>query len=177
MLELIKFHVGTQKYYAGLILISPWLAAMKFHILSRQKAKEKVLQHFFSGLPVETFRTICLNFNRHKLPGLIRPAALQRIQNYKDENVEVVVVTASASDWVKPWCETHELSLIASELEVSEGLITGKLKGANCNYTEKVHRIKALYSLQDYSEIHCYGDSAGDQAMLSLATHPFFREL
>lgn len=176
MLELIKFHVGTRKYYAGLARISPWMLGMKLKLLSRQKAKEKMLTHFFRGMSEDSFQALCQNFSLQKLPEFICPSALQKIQEYKQKNVEVVVVTASARYWIEPWCQANELALIATELEVESGTITGKIKGLNCNGIEKVRRIKARYSLEEYSEIHCYGDSSGDREMLSLATHPYFRE-
>lgn len=176
MLELIKFHFGKKAFYSGMLLISPALILMKVRILSRQKAKEILLSQFFEGMRIEDFQNICKNFSEEKLPSLLRKEAIDKIENYKNKNVEVVVVTASAVDWVKYFCEKNQLSLIASELEVAEGKLTGKLKGINCNESEKVNRINALYSLKDFSEIHCYGDSKGDQAMLAIATHPFYKK-
>lgn len=175
MLELIKFHFGKSRFYSGLFSLSPQLAAMKCGIISRQNAKEKLLAHFFGGMGIERFNSICHNFCRHKLPLLISKEAWNRVKDYKHRGAEVVVVTASASDWVKPWSDQHQLSLISSELEKQDGQITGKLIGKNCNYQEKERRIKASYSLDKYEEIHCYGDSRGDKAMLQLATHPFYR--
>lgn len=176
MLELIKFHFGKKAFYSGMIFISPTLIAMKAGILSRQKAKEKLLSYFFKGMKIEEFQNICKDFSEKKLPSLLREEALDKIEYYKKQNIEVVVVTASAVNWVKYFCEKNQLPLIASELEVVDGKLTGKLKGTNCNESEKVNRIRALYALEDFSEIHCYGDSKGDQAMLAIATHPFYKK-
>ena len=50
-------------------------------------------------------------------------------------------------------------------------MLTGEFKGKNCNGEEKVKRIKAHLMLSEYDEILAFGDSSGDEAMLSLATH------
>lgn len=176
MLELIKFHFGKTAYYKGLMFIAPIVVAMKSRMISRQKAKEKLLTYFFKGMDIDVFNKICQNFSQNKLPSLLRKEALNKIDVYKKKNTAVVVVTASASNWVKYFCEEYNLPLIASELEVINNKLTGKLKGNNCNESEKVNRIKQLYNLEDYAEIHCYGDSSGDRAMLSIATHPFFKK-
>lgn len=176
MLELIRFHFGKSRFYSGMITLSPQLAAMKCGLISRQRAKEKLLTHFFGGMGIERFDAICLNFCRYRLPDLVRKEAWKKIMDYKAMGTEVVIVTASASYWISPWSEQHELPLIASELEKQDGHITGRLIGKNCNYQEKVRRIRESYTLDDYDEIHCYGDSKGDKAMLMLATHSFYKK-
>ena len=177
MLELIKFHFGIFQFYKGMLSVSPWIAGMKAKMVSHQLAKEKLLSHFFKGIPEIDFIKICNDFTKEKLPGLIRKSALQKIEQYQKNNVPVVVVTASAENWVKIWCDSINAVCIASKLEVIDGRLTGKLEGKNCNYEEKVQRIKVKYNLENFNNIFCYGDSAGDRAMLEIATEGFYRSL
>ena len=65
--------------------------------------------------------------------------------------------------------------LLATELEITEGKITGKLRGKNCHGEEKVARIKAAYDLSKFENIFCYGDSEGDKPMLALATQAHYK--
>lgn len=176
MLELIKFHFGSFRFYSGLLMISATLIGLKSGMVSRQQAKEKLLNHFFGGMAIASFENICKTFSASRLPQLIRKEALDKISQLKNEGTTIVVVTASASDWVKYWCADNSLPYLATELEKAEGKLTGKLKGRNCNEAEKVNRIKASYSLDDYDEIESYGDSSGDKAMLAIATQPYFRK-
>lgn len=177
MMELIKFHFGYFKFVKGLLSVLPWIAGMKLKLVSHQNAKERLLGYFFKDMPEETFIQICNDFTKRKLPGLIRQSALQEIKILQKGYTTIVVVTASAEHWVKQWCSSINVECIASRMEIISGKLTGKLKGNNCNYEEKVSRIKSNYSIENYEEIYVYGDSGGDRKMLNIATHRFYRYL
>lgn len=175
MLELAKYSKGTVRYWAGILLISPWLIAMKLGVVRKQTAKEKFLTYFFNNRDIKKFNDECLLFTANLLPQLIRQGALRTIKKLQEENTEIVVVSASAENWVAPWCIHNKLQYICTRLEVKNEKLTGKLAGQNCNGPEKVSRIKEKFDTADYENIYCYGDSKGDKPMLQLATHPFFR--
>lgn len=176
MLEMIRFAKGNGSYYAGLLQLSPWLIAMKAGMITNESAKEKMLSLFFKGMPLKEFDAICVSFTQNIIPLLIRDDAKKALQFHKKENHEIVVVTASAENWVKPWCDQQSLKIIGTRLATDQHqLLTGKLLSVNCNGDEKVHRIKSVYDLSAYDEIYGYGDSEGDKQMLSLATHAFYR--
>lgn len=177
MLELAAFHKGKWGYLAGMIIISPWMMAFKAGIISAGVAKEKLLSHFFGNMKLEDFNRLCYRFSKEKLPSLIRPDALQAIRKHQQMQHTVVVVSASAENWIQYWCREQHLQFIATQLEVDSRLcITGKLAGNNCNGIEKVNRINSMFDPATYDEIYAYGDSSGDKPMLSLATHPFYRK-
>jgi phosphatidylglycerophosphatase C len=175
MIELAKFHSGTVKFIIGMVALSPWLLGMKLKLVSKQNAKEKLLSLFFKGLTLLEFQELCNEFIKLRLPSIIRPLAIQTIKQLQNNNFQVVVVSASADNWVKPWCDSNNIIFIGSCLDVIDNKITGKLNGPNCNYDEKVNRIREKYQLSDFSEIHCYGDTKGDKAMLQLATHSYYK--
>jgi HAD superfamily phosphoserine phosphatase-like hydrolase len=87
----------------------------------------------------------------------------------------VYLVSASAENWLAAWCQQLNIQLIATQLEINNGLVTGKILGHNCYGPEKVNRINAKIILHDYQQIHCYGDSSGDREMLALAHFPNYR--
>jgi len=175
LLEFIRFSKGTSAFYTGFLLNSPYLVAFKTKLISNQYAKEKVLQHFFSGMQVEDFETLCKRFADEKLPALIRPKAVQEIKKLQSAGYVVTVVSASPENWIRQWAASMGVELIGSRLEVADGRLTGKIKGKNCHGDEKVARIREKYQVSEYDSIHAYGDSSGDTAMLKIATHPFFK--
>lgn len=175
MLELIKFHHGKMRFYSGLAMLSPWMIGMKLKLISNQKAKEKLLGWFFKNYNADTFSKVCAAFIQERLPNIIKPSAIEKINEHKKNGDEVAVVSASATNWIEGWCKQMEVACIATQLEVGDNKITGKLAGINCNYNEKANRILRQYNLENYSFIYCYGDTKGDKAMLQLATHAFFR--
>jgi HAD superfamily hydrolase (TIGR01490 family) len=176
LFEIIRFQKGDAALYAGLALLAPALVMMKCKLISKQKGKEIVLRHFFKGMPIEEFRDKCAAFCRDALPKMIRENAKQEIQQHLKKGNRVVVVTASAQEWVNPWAECMGIECIGTELEVIDAKVTGRILGINCNGEEKVRRIRQQYNLPTYGDIYAYGDTSGDKPMLQMATFGYFRK-
>ena len=175
MLQLAKYKHGLKSYWLGMLLISPWLVAMKIGLVSKTRAKEKFLLYFFGNVYVDIFNNDCLLFATNILPNYIKKDALLEISKHKKNSTHVVVVSASAENWVAPWCIKHDIEFICTKLEIKNQKITGKLFGKNCNGIEKVSRIKEKFDTANFTNIYCYGDTTGDKEMLELATHPYYR--
>ncbi len=169
LLEFIKYSKGKIGFYAGFLINSPYLLAYKLKIISNQKAKEKVLQYFFRKTPLNNFQDQCDQFTSQILPGLIRPKALEEILKLKNEGISIVIVSASPENWIARWSEHIQAELIATQLEIRNEKLTGRILGKNCHGEEKVNRIKKVYSLEDYEMVYAFGDTSGDKPMLQLA--------
>ncbi len=175
LLEFIKYCKGTNAFYAGFLINSPFLLAYKLKIISNQAAKEKVLQYFFKNTPVDNFREYCEKFAVEIIPELIRPGAIAEIKKLQEDGQTVVIVSASPENWISPWALKLKLDLVATQLEIQNGLLTGKILGKNCHGAEKVNRINNKYFLGDYTEIAAYGDTKGDLPMLALAHRSVYK--
>jgi phosphatidylglycerophosphatase C len=175
LLEVIKFHRGAFRFYLGFIINSPFLLAYKAGIISNQAAKERILRYFFGGMPLTAFQQQCDAFAGTAMLSLIRGKAMEEIARLKAAGAGIIIVSASAENWLQQWCAVNELSLIGTQLEVTNGLLTGKIAGRNCYGNEKVNRIRAGFDLSQYDEIFCYGDTKGDKPMLQLATFSFYK--
>lgn len=175
LLEIIKFKHGTLKFYTGMLVNSPYLFAMKAGLITNQKAKEKVLKWFFGKLKEQDFQKLSDDFSSQIIPSLIRPKAITEINKLKNAGFEVVIVSASAENWLSLWCKKEGLSLLGTVLETKDGFITGNIAGNNCYGEEKVRRVKDKYDLASYRSIQCYGDTNGDKPLLGLATVSFYK--
>ncbi|HSC52269.1 MAG TPA: HAD-IB family hydrolase [Phnomibacter sp.] len=175
MLELARFKVGSAGYYLKLATLVPHFVLFKSKLISNTRFKEQFLQVFFGGMPLAELQELANRFCATRLDAMIRPKALANIQQQLADNISVVVVTASSSYWVEPWCRKYGLGLLATQLEVQNGVLTGKLVGNNCHGAEKVARIKAAFDLSNYAQVYCYGDTPGDRPMLALASSAHYR--
>lgn len=175
LLEIIKYRHGVNKFTFGFLLHSHYMIAFKLGIISNQTAKEKMLRYFFRKMTVEQFQEMSDQFAASEIPGMVRPKALTEIATLREKGFEVVIVSASAENWLRNWCASMRVKLIATRLQVKEGRITGKIEGGNCHGEEKVNRIKAEYDLSEYKDIYCYGDTNGDKPMLNIGTVKFYR--
>ncbi|PWG64118.1 HAD-IB family hydrolase [Sediminicurvatus halobius] len=161
---------------AGLVL-APDLLGAAIGAVERDVAKVRLLRHFFGGMACATFRRLAGHYARAHLPLLLRPAAEARLLWHLQRGDRVVVVSASAEDWIRPWAEPLGLEVLGTRLERRDGRLTGYLDGENCRGGEKVKRVQALLDPAAYHPIHAYGDTSGDHAMLALAHHPVYRGL
>lgn len=176
MADFIQFAVGKPAYFLTLLKLSPMLSAYALKIIPNHVAKERLLAAFFKGWKANSFHQIADEYAERKIERIVRPRAMEAIHRHQAEGDKVVIVTASAEAWLKKWCERHGLDLIATQLEVRDGRLTGRFATKNCYGMEKVNRIKERYNLSDFSCIHAYGDSRGDREMLEIATVRHYRE-
>jgi HAD superfamily hydrolase (TIGR01490 family) len=175
LFDFIRFYRGRRAMYRGLVKISPTLLAYKLGFAANWVAKERVLTHFFGGEDESVFRGRAADYAHRRLPQLVRPSALQKIRAFKEQQATVYVVSASAEDWIRPWCEALEVHLLATRLETRQQTISGKIAGKNCHGPEKVRRIREELELAQFSTVYAYGDSSGDREMLALAHYPHHR--
>jgi phosphatidylglycerophosphatase C len=175
LLEIIKYQKGTILFYLGFLLNAPWMLAFKLKLISNQKAKEKMLQYFFGGSNAATFQQKCDAFALEKIEGLMRPKAKLEIEKHLQQGTKVVIVSASAQNWFQKYFENKSIEILSTQLQTSNGKITGKIVAKNCHGLEKVSRIKNTYNLAEYDEVYAYGDTKGDKPMLWLATFQFYK--
>jgi phosphatidylglycerophosphatase C len=173
--QIMIFYHGSFRYRSGLIALAPVLLLYVLKLIPNWKAKQYFLSWFFKGQDATIFNQRCKQFSMEVIPKLIRPGALEMIRHYKSTGAIVAVVTASAENWVKPWCDKHELICLGTRLEVKANRLTGKFEGKNCHGSEKVCRITAHFSLREFDEIIAYGDTLGDKEMLEIAHQRHFK--
>lgn len=175
-LEFIKFTHGKPRFYAGFIFLSPILLLYKAGFIPNWRAKEWVISYFYKGYQYTDLENLGNQFALQEIPALIRPAALARIQWHLAQAHRVIIISASLDVWLKSWCDKMDIQLIATHLEVKQGVVTGKLGCQNCYGSEKVNRIKKEITITDYQLIHAYGDSRGDKEMLDMSHKKYYRE-
>ncbi|PZR05826.1 MAG: HAD-IB family hydrolase [Flavobacterium psychrophilum] len=176
LLEIVKYQKGELFFYFGFFLLSPVMVLYKLKLIKNWRAKEIMLGFFFGGDSIDKFQRKCEDFVAYKLHAILRPEAIKKLKEHLANNDRVVVVTASSYNWVAPWCKAMNVELIATQLQVKDNHLTGKLETRNCYGVEKANRINAFLNLADYSPVYAYGDTRGDKEMLALAEFPFYRK-
>jgi len=171
----IQFVVGKPRYWMGLIYCSPTLLGYLLGWIDNNSAKEKLLAYFFKDMKLADLQAQGVQFSHKIIPKMTRPGGFERLNWHLKQGHQVVIVSASADIWLKPWVDTLGADLISTQLENFNGILTGKYHGKNCHGEEKVTRIGVQYPLDQFDEIYAYGDSSGDKPMLALAHHAFYK--
>ena len=166
---------SPQKFFSGLLFLSPVLIFYKLGIIPNWKAKEIVIRFFYRGMDAENFFGLCKSFSEKNIPMLVKENAVKKLKEHIAAGHRAAVVTASLEPYMEEWCRTIGVDLIGTRLEIAGGKITGRFDGNNCYGEEKAKRIRGKYSLDTFEKIIAYGDSRGDKEMLELAGEKFYR--
>ena len=172
LIEFIRYACGTGAFVKGFLRYAHLLVLMKLGLYPNWKAKQKVFAYFFEGMKIEEFDGLCQRFakdNQH----LLRPKGIEAIQQALAEGAEVLIVSASIDNWVNAFFNT--LCVVGTQIEIKDGLLTGRFLTKNCYGQEKVNRILALYPNRSEYHLTAYGDSRGDKELLAFADESHYK--
>lgn len=177
LIEFLRFTGGSAQFYAVFTLYFPLLVLMKLKLYSNQKAKEKIFAHYFKAMPIEQFDDLCRRFFEQKGPSLIYAEAKAQIAKHKAQGDEIVIISASIENWVCHFAKALKADkLLATKVEVQEGMLTGRFLTANCYGKEKVNRLLSAYPERDKYNLIAYGDSRGDKELLQFADEQHYKQ-
>lgn len=171
-LAFILYAKGWPRFLWGFLCYAPLLVLMNLRLYPNYKAKQKVFAYFFGGMELTAFNALCQDFavnNRH----LLRPEGVKTLEQAQADGAEVLIVSASIDNWVQPFFPT--VQVLGTQVEVSDGRLTGRFLSRNCYGQEKVDRILACYPDRESYHLTAYGDSRGDKQLLAFADEAYFK--
>ena len=172
LLEFIRYAKGSTALGWGFLRYAHLLVLMKLGLYPNWKAKQKVFAYFFKGMSITDFNALCQAFAASS-QHLLRPAGIKAIQQAKSEGSEVLIVSASIDNWVQPFFT--EVKVLGTQIEVKDGMLTGRFLTKNCYGQEKVNRILTLFPNRKDYHLTAFGDSRGDKEMLAFADESYFK--
>jgi HAD superfamily hydrolase (TIGR01490 family) len=156
----------------------PALAGHSIGMVPNWKAKEDLFHAVLRGTGEADLNAVGARFAGEVIPRLLRPRAMERIREHQDKGDLVVLVSASLEAYLKPWGDANGFDVVAgTRLEVRDGVLTGRLEGANCWGLEKVARLRAAIGDVGGRHLTVYGDGEGDRELLRMATVARYRSL
>lgn len=174
LLEFIRYAKGAKDFWLGFLQYAHLLVLMKLGLYPNWKAKQKVFAHFFEGMKLEEFNTLCQKFAASS-SHLLRPHGIETVRQALNEGAEVLIVSASIDNWVKPFFENQSIQVLGTQIEVVDGILTGRFLTKNCYGQEKVNRILTLYPHREDYHLTAYGDSRGDKELLAFADESHYK--
>lgn len=154
----------------GSFVVFPALILFILGLLPRHRAKEIVFSHFFKNMKEPVFREKCREFSLKKIDKWKMPFAMKKVNWHRGRGDILVIATASVKNWVELWASQNGfVDIIATEIEIKNGRVTGKFTTPNCFGEEKKRRFIDHYPNRSSYFLHVYSDSKRDKPLLSLA--------
>lgn len=99
---------------------------------------------------------------------------LSALKRHADAGDMVVVATGGLSLYIPILLEGLPIDhILATDMEVVGGILTGRMLGGNCVRGEKARRVAALlHEKGPFDESHGYGNRPSDLPFLALMSHP-----
>ncbi len=137
--------------------------------------KRRMILRLLAGVPVEIARSAARAHAR-AVERDFRRAALERICWHRAQGHRLVLASAGLDLYLEPVARALGFDdLLCSRVAVRDGRCTGALDGPDCTGVEKRRRLEARVGDLAAIELHAYGDSAGDAALLAAAAHAHWR--
>ena len=115
-------------------------------------------------------------FAQDVVSSRLREDTTARLERHRALGHTVVLASASLDAYLEPLGALLGADeIVCTRLERdANGLLTGRLAGANCRGPEKARRVRTLLQARGLAgaEVWAYGDSADDDALLASVDHP-----
>lgn len=136
----------------------------------RTGIKSALLRKTLAGIPYEQARAAAKKLAPLKL---WKPLAYNALLKHKADGFTIIVATGALELYIHQLIEELPVDLVlATEMEVKDGILTGAIQGGNCVRAEKARRVQAyLKTHGPFDVTHGYGNAPHDLPMLALLDH------
>jgi HAD superfamily hydrolase (TIGR01490 family) len=127
------------------------------------------------GIPENSIEDLCTEVFKEVLMPSVYKDALSEIELHRAKNAKIVILSSALTAICRQMTEHLNLDdMICSELEVNDGLMTGRPLGHLCFGEEKAVRLKRYCEIFNFvpSQAWFYGDSFSDIHALNVVGNP-----
>ena len=181
----ITTHDSTQTFYKYIynskfpyffnnyVLCFGHIILYRLKLISYLPLKERRLDIHTSKFDKDEFQILTSKFYSKYFSELLNPRALERIEWHTNQGHDVWVISASYDFLLHEWAIENDINLITNRTTVNQS--KRHIVGKDVNFEAKLEYLKLQINLDDYSEIYAYGDSEGDNALLSIADFKYYK--
>lgn len=171
----LKFAFGRRVFSRRVLMLA--IPSLRFlaQRMTRDELKAQLVSTFLTGVDAEWVSKQAENFCGVFWLQLMRPSGLASVATEIEAGSEVTLCSASPALVLKPFADRLGVKLIGTELEVVDGLLTGRISGNNCRCENKVLRLEAVYGPLSQYRLKAWGDTRGDHELLAAAQEANWR--
>ena len=180
----LKFAFGTREFNRRILRLALPSVRYLARRLNRDELKAQLISTFLTGVETKWVQEQAVKLCGLFWEQLMRPSGLKSVAAEVEAGAVVTLCSASPALVLQPFADRLGIRLIGTELEVVDGLLTGRMTGNNCRCENKVLRLEAVYGPLDLFRVKAWGDTRGDFELLAAAQeahwrhfHPAWRRL
>lgn len=174
--------LGWPRFAWAIIRCLPWLAGYALRLVPNDVAKRKLMLVTLKGRSTGDMEVWTTRWLANDFPGQLRDWTMARLAWHQQAGHCCVMVSASPNIYLERVARQLGFDhLICTEMEVTDGHLTGRMRTPNCWGEQKVVRLTAWLKTRfdvasaDAITLYAYGDTAGDQPMLRMAGQAWYR--
>lgn len=138
-------------------------------VIGRQQLKETFLRSFLGGARQKDVERANKIFLKVFIPLVVRKKMLQKLRQHQSSEDSIYIISASPDIYLNPLAVLWGINgVISTNLEWSNGFLTGRILGRNCRREEKASRIKSVFNESELKDSFGYGNSNADRVFLQL---------
>lgn len=171
----LRFAFGHRIFIRKIIKMAlPGIRCMR-RKLTRDELKEVLIKTFLTGVEEKWVSHKADEFCQRYFEKLMRPRGLMAVAAEVQSGAEVTLCSASPAIVLRPFSERLGIKLIGTQLEVVDGMLTGRISGNNCRCDNKIKRLEQIYGPLDQFHLRAWGDTRGDYELLIAARDSHWR--
>lgn len=174
-ITILKFAFGTRAFSRRILTLA--LPGMRFlgRRISRDQLKAHLISTFLTNVEAKWVQQQAEIFCTVFWTRLMRPSGLPSLAAEVEAGAVVTLCSASPALVLQPFADRLGVKLIGTELEVVDGMLTGRITGNNCRCENKVLRLEAVYGPLSQYQLKAWGDTRGDHELLAAAQQAHWR--
>jgi len=140
---------------------------------NRDEIKAEVIRRLFTGRNAVAMDVLARGFADDVVRSYLRAETIEQADWHRTQGHELVIVSASLGMYLRPIAERLRFdAVLSTDLEIGpDGLLTGRIAGANVRGAEKARRLDAWLGERP-AYVWAYGDSSGDKMLWARADRP-----
>ncbi|NBF03995.1 HAD-IB family hydrolase [Pseudomonas sp. Fl5BN2] len=171
----LRFAFGQREFNRRMLRLALPSLGFLARRVDRDQLKAQLIATFLKGVEVTWVQQQAQAFCQQSWTRLMRPSGLQAVASEIQSGALVTLCSASPALVLQPFATRLGVRLIGTELEVIDGVLSGRILGHNCRCENKVLRLESVYGPLSQYRLRAWGDTRGDRELLAAAQDPHWR--
>jgi len=170
-----RYLLGKKKFFTFFIKYFPMLFCYKFRIQDELMLRS-ITRGIFANRTTEEVEAVANYFALTIIPRNILSRQMDILRDHQKLNHRCIIVSRAYDCYLYPWAKSMGINeVIPTRLaKATDQRYTGELAEPSCNGPKKVEYLSMLLGDRNRYEIYAYGDSKGDDELISWADHGYW---